>query len=344
MMKKFAAVAVAFLVSGVLWSARAWDYDAHRTINLLALSSLPTNFPAFATAPEARERIGFLAGEPDRWRNSTDLALKHCNGPDHYIDAEELATHGMDILKLPVFRYDFVANLALWRAAHPAADGAGMAAKNEDHTRELVGLLPWSLTEQYGKAKSGFSYLKEYESAGSPAEIANARANIIYVMGVMGHMAGDSSQPLHTTIHHHGWVGANPGGYSTNGRVHSWIDGGFFAKVGGVDVAKLQKGMRPARLVMLGDRPAKPAEVFQVVTAFIAEQNKLVESLYILDKEGKLSGNGSVGLEGKAFMEQQLMKGAQLLGDLWFSAWEQATEDSFLKGQLAKRKGAQADK
>ena len=68
----------------------AWDYEGHRIVNHIALSSLPTNFLAFVRTPAALERIAILAGEPDRWRNITDLPLKHFNGPDHYIDLEEL--------------------------------------------------------------------------------------------------------------------------------------------------------------------------------------------------------------------------------------------------------------
>src|SRR5256885_14992157 len=77
-------------------SALAWDYEGHRIVNQLALASLPTNFPSFVRAPEAAERVAFLAGEADRWRNTQDLPLKHVNGPDHYIDVEELAVYGLN--------------------------------------------------------------------------------------------------------------------------------------------------------------------------------------------------------------------------------------------------------
>ena len=50
---------------------------------------------------------------------------------------------------------------------------------------------------------------------GTPEEIANAQADFIYVMGVMGHYVGDGSQPLHTTMYFNGWVGDNPNGYTT---------------------------------------------------------------------------------------------------------------------------------
>ena len=100
-------------------------------------------------------------------------------------------------------------------------------------------------------------------------EALNARANIIYIMGVMGHYVGDASQPLHTTIHHHGWVGPNPNGYTTNRTFHSWIDGGYFRKVRGLSFPELQKKLRPATLVSLGGQPARPEEIFQASVIFI---------------------------------------------------------------------------
>ena len=322
-----------------LWSrpAGAWDYEGHRVINQLALASLPTNFPAFALTPVAQERIAFLSGEPDRWRNVQDLAVRHCNGPDHYIDLEELAVYGIKPGDLTPFRYDFEAKLALVRAGAPDKFAPPEAARNEDHTRELVGLLPWSLTESYGRLKAAFAYLRALqEHGGTPAEIENARENIIFFMGLMGHYAGDATQPLHTTIHHHGWVGANPHGYATNTSVHQWIDGGYLAKSGGLDAAKLRGQVRPARTLADG---GKGLEVFGWIVPFLVEQNKLVEPLYQLDKAGKLNAD-PVAPEGRKFLETQLIAGGQLLGDLWLSAWQNAPEDRFLKSRLAERAAA----
>jgi hypothetical protein len=317
----------------------AWDYEGHRAVNELALASLPTNFPAFVKTPEASERIAFLAGEPDRWRNTPDVTLKHYSFPDHYLDLEELADYGLKPEKLPPFRYDLVGELALIRSAHPEKFPKPAAEKNEDHTRELVGFLPWAIVENYAKLKSSFSYLKAFqEEGGTPEEIANAEANAIYTMGVMGHYVGDASQPLHTTVHHHGWVGENPHGYTTNSRIHSWIDGGYFVKIGGADLKALKPKLRPAGPVMFNGHPARPEEMFQAAMVFVVDANKLVEPLYQMEKEGRLSGNGTKGLEGRAFLEGQLMKSGQLLGDLWYSAWVQAPPDNFLKAQLAKRK------
>jgi hypothetical protein len=333
--------ALALLCLGPFGSqfAFAWDYEGHRLVNQLALESLPTNFPSFVRSPAAAERVAFLAGEPDRWRNTPDLPLKHVNEPDHYIDLEELELYGLKAESLPVFRSDFVAQLARVRSAHPQSFPAIDSSENRAHTRELVGLLPWAIAENQGKLKSSFSYLKAFQSGGgTPDEIANAQQNILYVMGVMGHYVGDSSQPLHTTIHHHGWVGANPLHYTTNHSFHSWIDGGYFRKTGGADLAQLRSKLRPAHLVTLGNQPAEPDHIFQAAVMFIQEQHKMLAPLYELEKTGKLTGEGDTGLQGKPFLEGQILKAAQMLGDLWLSAWQQAPPDKFLLEQLAKRK------
>src|SRR5258708_1610782 len=94
-MKRISLALPLMLVLSGLQPVQAWDYEGHRLVNQLALSSLPPNFPAFVRKPVAAERVAFLAGEPDRWRNTPDLPLKHFNEPDHYIDIEELALYGM---------------------------------------------------------------------------------------------------------------------------------------------------------------------------------------------------------------------------------------------------------
>jgi hypothetical protein len=39
----------------------------------------------------------------------------------------------------------------------------------------------------------------------------------------------------------------------------------------------------------------------------------------------------------------QLLKGGQMLGDLWLTAWQQAPKDTYLAGQLARRKLAKGN-
>ncbi|MGC9035779.1 MAG: hypothetical protein ACP5K7_08090, partial [Verrucomicrobiia bacterium] len=193
------------------------------------------------------------------------------------------------------------------------------------------------INEYYAKLKSQFSILKEFEENGTAEEIKNARENVIYIMGVMGHFVGDATQPLHTTKHFNGWVGENPNGYTTSTKIHSWIDGGYLEKVG-VDKGRLFSNIKPAVPLREQAQNGKPDNLFPDIMAFFLEQHKLVEPLYRMEKEGKFSLQGDGGLEGKKFLENQLLKAAQMLGNLWFTAYQQAPRDNFLRDQLLKRK------
>jgi hypothetical protein len=315
--------------------ALAWDYEVHRLINQMALASLPTNSPAFLLAPAARERIAFLGGEPDRWRNTPDQALRHANGPDHFLDVEDLAKHGLAAATLNQFRYDFVAQLTLGRALHATNFPALDPARDIDHTRVLTGFLPWTITEYYGKLKSAFSYVKEFEAGGTAQEIDNARQNIVYVMGVMGHFVGDVAQPLHTTRHYNGWVGPNPRGYTTSRSFHAWIDSGFLRAVG-VRTNDLLAALRPARRPW-PESSSPNTNIFPQMLTFLLDQARLVEPLYQLEKDRKLAP-GEPGAEaGRNFLAGQLVKAAQMLGDLWYSAWLEAPPDVFLRKELNQR-------
>lgn len=315
----------------------AWDYAGHRTVNELALKSLPENFPKFVRTPAAAERIAFLAGEADRWRNSPDYTLRHASAPDHFFDMDYLADYQMKPEQVSPFRFEFVAQLTRYRVAHPDVPPKVDPAKDTDRGQAFFGFLPWAINEHYSKLKSAFSYLKTFEDyGGTPEEIRNAQENVIYLMGVMGHFVGDSTQPLHTTKHYNGWVDANnPKNYSTKKTFHSWVDGGYLAKIG-MTTAELLPKVRPAQAVTNANSGNEG--VFRELMRFLSEQHKLVEPLYALDRDGKLSGNGDVGMIGKPFLYGQLLKGGQMLGDLWFTAWQTAPKDGFLQSQLAKRK------
>jgi hypothetical protein len=344
----FAALG-ALLVPSAL---RAWDYDGHRLVNQIALASLPAEFPAFAREAASAERVAFLAGEPDRWRNVPDVIMRQSGGAwtDHFCDLEQLADAGLDLATLPSLRYDFAVAFAAGRAAHPDKFPAIDPAKNTDHTREWPGFAPWAITEYYLRLKSGFAYLKTFqENGGTPAEIANAEANIVYIMGVMGHYVGDCAQPLHTTVHHNGWVGPNPNGYDPVSTVtasgatkastlHSWIDGGFIGKAG-VNFAELSPRITPAAAIPVAARPDGRDPMFVAVLDYLLAQHKLVEPLYIMDKAGKFrieNGNPPTA-EGRAFITAQLLKGGNMLGAIWVTAWRNAPPDTFLRSQLLKR-------
>jgi len=313
----------------------AWDYEGHRIVNQLALESLPKDFPGFVRTPAAAERIAFLAGEADRWRNSTNLSARHTLAPDHYFDIDDLPLYGLSAKALTPFCYDFTAQSKIARDKHPEKFPAIDPLRNTDHTRDLVGFLPWTINEYFAKLESAFSYLKTFEQfGGTPEEIANAQQNVIYVMGVMGHFAGDASQPLHTTKHFNGWIGDNPKRYSTNKTIHSWIDGGFIRRAE-IRFDELKPKVRAAKPIWQNGQP--DSDVFDESMQFLLAQFELVERLYELDRDGDLSPGRQDATKGREFISGQLLKGGQFLADLWYSAWQSARVDTYLRGELSRR-------
>lgn len=338
---KFSHVSLALIsLLSVAPAARAWDYTGHRIVNQLALASLPKEFPNFVQTPANAERIAFLAGEPDRWRNVPDLPIKQYNGMDHYCDLEQILDAGLAYEKVPSLRYDFAAQFAAGRAANLAKFPDIDETKNAEHSREWCGFAPWAITEYYGKLRAAFSYLKVFEEIGTPDELANAQANVVYLMGVMGHYVGDCAQPLHTTVHHNGWVGANLHGYTTWPGIHGWIDGGFIAKAG-IKTADLVARAQPAETIPLAPRADDRDPLFVAVFDYLLAQNKLVEPLYQLEKAGKFAHakDEEPTAEGRAFIEKQLLIGGGELAAIWTTAWRNAVPDPYLRASIVKRDG-----
>ena len=86
-----------------------------------------------------------------------------------------------------------------------------------------------------------------------------------------------------------------------------------------------------------------PDGMFRDVVAYLVEQNKFVEPLYEMEKEGQLTGEGDKGMEGLPFLEGQLVKAGQMLGNIWYTAWLDAPEDTYLEKQLDGRNASPAN-
>ena len=50
-----------------------------------------------------------------------------------------------------------------------------------------------------------------------------------------------------------------------------------------------------------------------------------------MEKDGQLAGDDDKGMEGLPFLEGQLVKAGQMLGDIWLTAWLDAPEGEYLE-------------
>jgi hypothetical protein len=264
----------------------------------VAAEKLPLDVPSFLR--DGADQLAYLGPEPDRWRERSELALKLSQDPDHYINLERL--DGMTLLP---DRYSFYLQLYEKREKMPG--------KPDYLLPEKMGLQPYIATEVYERLVVAF---REYRHA--LLEHRNpefAERNAIFYGGWLGHYVGDGSNPLHTTIQYNGWVGPNPNGYTTANTIHWKMEGTF--------VAANQKQLQFIDLV-----PASPrllADPFQDYLNYLRASHQYVEKVYQLEKAGEFDGEGTS--ESREFIRQRLAAGAQMLRDMWYSAWMQSAQD-----------------
>jgi hypothetical protein len=304
----------AMVAIGGAGPALAWDAHGHRTVTLLALDGLPAEAPTWLSDPMVRDRIAYQSTEPDHWRTINDPILGHENGPDHYMDVEKLEWFGLTLESLPHFRYEYLRDMAVAKHVHPEQIKEPYdAAKDRDHTREWPGYLPYSIAEHYAKLRSSWNTLRALERVNdpkiaTPAALEQARANVINEMGQLSHFVGDAAQPLHTTRHHHGWEGANPGGYTTNKAFHAEIDGRV------LEIHNLQEStLKGAAHYGVKINAADP---WEDSIAYIQRSFTKVEPLYALEKSGELKKEA-----GKQFITERLTDAASMLEAMYWAAY-----------------------
>ena len=71
----------------------------------------------------------------------------------------------------------------------------------------------------------------------------------------------------------------------------------FMLKAAPLNPAKKFRGLHPDRLHQ-APNAGEPDGMFRNVVAYLVEQNKFVEPLYEMDKNGQFSGDGEKGLQG----------------------------------------------
>jgi len=307
--------------------ARAWDEDGHAVVVLLAHDALGPEMPDWLKTPAVRARLVYLGPEPDRWRGQGSRVLNHIANPDHYMDEEMLHAFGLTFKTLPPYRRQFLDLMAKERALHPEKFEPYDARRDRDYTRLVPGLLPYRIAEVQWKITANWTQLKTYEQHRdrvTDTMIRNVRQNIVYHMGILSHYVADGAQPLHTSEHHHGWVGPNPKGYTTEYDFHRYIDDGVISEHR-ISYDDLVDRVKPPRKV-------STTESWRDICGYLDETHALVEPLYAMEKSGELKKP-----KGKAFIEGRLLEAGAMLSGIWVSAFEGARIDTFRVNRLRER-------
>lgn len=312
--------------TAIATAAWAWGSTGHRFIGEEGIRALPAYVPAFLKTPAAIADIGEYANEPDRWRDSGKVHDSERNAA-HFIDLDDdgKTLGGQALSELPPTRSDFEVALA--------AKGIGVWKS---------GYLPYSLVDGYQQVVKDFAYwrtvnyLMPREKNGAKkawykADLRRREELIKRDIGILAHYVGDTTQPLHMSVHYNGWGDyPNPNGF-TNDKIHVPLENDYVTA--NVSAAEVRAGMTPYEACT--DTPDK---CFAVRMQRSWSQ---VVPMYQLQKDG---GFAEGDPRGKAFMVKQLAQGATDLRDVVLDAWRDSktmkmgypgsTYDDFVAGTV----------
>lgn len=266
-----------------------WGSTGHAFATRAALEHLPRTMPPFFLA--ARERLEYLGPEPDRWRSRELREMNEAWTYDHYIDLENVPSGALE----EPDRYAFLS--ALHRAGI-------------ERPQQFVGFLPWRILELYQRLLTQFAI---WRNTPPGPQRGHVEARIVNDAGLLGHFAADAAQPHHTTIHFNGWAeGApNPEGYTTDRGFHARFESAFInAHLAYEDVE--------GRISRAPDRLTDPRAA---VWDHVRESHARVEALYRLEKEHGFGAGMPAHPEAVSFAAERLAAGAEVLRDLWWTAW-----------------------
>ena len=268
-------------------NVRGWGYHGHEISGLAAALKAPTEMPGFFH--QASKQLSYLNPEPDRWRERAETDLDPAAkafSPDHYIDMEFVPEGS---LTSAADRYAFIE--ALIKSGRKPAE---------------AGFLPYRILELFQRLRMEF---RLWRTVTDPLRRTLIEQRIINDAGILGHYVTDGANPHHTTMHHNGWVGDNPKSFSTDNTIHYRFEHVYVQSH--VQLNDLLPLVGAARVI------AKPRDE---VIAYLQTSRSHLETLYELEKKEGF-GELTKSEEHKKFVQARLAAGAQMLRDLWWTAW-----------------------
>ena len=296
-MRTVAAVVVLLLL--VPASVAAWGEKGHLMVNRLAIEAASAKLPEFMNA--ARESVVYNGYEPDRWREEGRTSVMNTvQAADHFFDSEYWGA----ISTIEPDRYSFMEKVATKKV-------------------ELVkiGYLPYAVIENYGKLVNAFRF---WRNAKNPQDRESARANAVYVAGVMGHYAGDAAMPMHMSIQFNGWqeTSPNPKNFTKDRGFHARYEAAYVN--GAIEIAAVRSRVQT---------PQRLAHVWDSIKQYVMQGFADLEPAYELEKAGEFNPQ-QPRPKGTDFIATQLARAGTMLGSLWYTAWLESGEP--VPGQNAK--------
>jgi hypothetical protein len=298
----------------------AWGIRGHTLVNLAAVESIPQDGPVFLKAQKAY--IGHLGPIPDSWRSITEPFLRISEDANH-----SWYTEGFDFIPDPPrSRTEFILRVY---------DEYLRVAKSDPDRAKLLnirytGLEAYSTIEGFERMKAGMRLYRRLSDPGQhefdnvaklyaqisplyqdPAQLKQMLANdIAFYMGWLGHYAGDAAMPLHNSIHHDGWSGDNPKGYTRDPKIHDRFEQDYVNLIGATEADLLK---------YLPKTPRYLEDPWQATLKHSLDSRNFVEDVYRLDLRHAFEKEGD--REAHELVCRRMAAGAAFLRDLTYTAW-----------------------
>jgi len=298
----------------------AWGIRGHTLANLAAVESIPENGPAFLKAQKAY--IGHLGIIPDTWRSVAEPYLRISEDANH-----SWYTEGFDFIpEPPRSRTEFILRVHDEYLRTVKSDPDRAKLLNVRYT----GLQAYSIIEGYERLKAGmrlyrrvsepdqqrFANIAKSYAAISPvfqdaAQVKLMLANdIAFYMGWLGHYAADAAMPLHDSIHHDGWSGKNPKGYTRDPKIHDRFESTYVDLIAATEEDVLKYVSKVPRYL---DDP------WQATLKHSLDARNFVEDVYRLDLRHAFENKDD--REARGLVSKRMAAGAEFLRDLTYTAW-----------------------
>ena len=134
--------------------------------------------------------------------------------------------------------------------------------------------------------------------------------DIAYYMGWLGHYVADAAMPLHDSIHHDGWSGQNPKGYTRDPRIHDRFESEYVDLIGTAEADVLKYVAKDARYL---------EDPWQATLTHSLDARNFVEDVYRLDLRGAFRNKDDQ--EAREMIYKRIAAGATFLRDLSYTAW-----------------------
>jgi hypothetical protein len=278
--------------------AFSWGIRAHAVIDHTAVDTLPDDGPVFL-----KKYADYIAGSasiPDTWRQASEPFSKIEEDPNHGWFREQFSF----MKEVPRSRYEFVLELYREYLRIEKSDPENARRMNVRWT----GTLPYAAAEVYGHLVADMRYLRKARADGK--DTAFLEQTCAFYVAWMGHYIGDGSQPLHDTIHHDGWQGPDPNGYTRDPKIHGRFESQYVDAISLTEEDILPRIGKPGHL---------QGDVFDLILAHLDEAGRNVETIYKLDKRNALTDVHDP--EAREMVYSRTAAGARMLRDLVYRAW-----------------------